>query len=279
MKEIGVIVIRKIVDQNYLREPNPILHNYLSSGNEVVLSDYACMEVYKGNSILNTRRSLEIIRYYPNQVVILKNTMKIIKMNNHKSSGLEKRLIDNSITSDFHYFCKDVYSERIENPLKLESHLFKQLSREANTFFNERTEDTKKIIESIKLEKETFSKEELKELRKNRDIVSFVLNEKMERVFILSKMLMYRHHNVIDEYCLMINSFCFRFALAGYILSLKWIIDGGIENIKIDKLENDVIDMSYVAYGTYYNGVLTNDNKIKEIYNIAREILNGMGIK
>jgi hypothetical protein len=50
-----------VVDQNYLREPNPQLHSYLAAGNYVVFPDCASMESYKSDSLLNLRRSFEIV--------------------------------------------------------------------------------------------------------------------------------------------------------------------------------------------------------------------------
>ena len=57
----------------------------------------------------------------------------------------------------------------------------------------------------------------------------------------------------------------FRWAVATYLLMIKWISDGGYQSVKIEKIHNDAIDMTYAAYGTYYDGVLTKDGKLQEI--------------
>lgn len=81
-----------MIDQNFLGSPNSDLEEYLKKDNFIVLSDYACMEMYKGESVTNLRKSLEIIKKYPKQVLILKNTSQIIKLDNMKGKGLQKRL-------------------------------------------------------------------------------------------------------------------------------------------------------------------------------------------
>ena len=53
---------------------------------------------------------------------------------------------------------------------------------------------------------------------------------------------------------------------ATYLLALQWISDGGPGTVKRKRLQNDYIDMHYVAYATFYDGLLTRDTKMKGIY-------------
>jgi hypothetical protein len=57
---------------------------------------------------------------------------------------------------------------------------------------------------------------------------------------------------------------------------LKWISDGGTGNVKPEKLRNDVIDMQYVPYATFYNGLLTNDKKMIQIYSESCYLLENL---
>ena len=65
-------------------------------------------------------------------------------------------------------------------------------------------------------------------------------------------------------------SFQFRYSLCSYSLALKWIMDGGYDSISNDKLRNDFIDMVYAAYATFFDGIITKDKKLLEIYQFAR---------
>ena len=40
-------------------------------------------------------------------------------------------------------------------------------------------------------------------------------------------------------------------------------------NALVTKLANDVVDMNYVAYATYFDGVLSRDKKLLRIYRQA----------
>jgi hypothetical protein len=65
------------------------------------------------------------------------------------------------------------------------------------------------------------------------------------------------------------DTFIFRFALAVHLLVLRWLSEGGIDTVSMDRLRNDVVDMSYVAYATFFDGILSRDRKLLEIYEEA----------
>ena len=72
--------MKKVVDANFLR--HAALEDYLRQdpSNQIVLTDYACIECYKGNPAKNMRYSLGILSRYPEQVVVLKGTREIIRL-------------------------------------------------------------------------------------------------------------------------------------------------------------------------------------------------------
>lgn len=63
------------------------------------------------------------------------------------------------------------------------------------------------------------------------------------------------------------HSYVFRFAVSAYLLTLDWISNGGPGNVNLERLRNDFVDMNYVAYGTFFDGILTRDAKMKRMYN------------
>jgi hypothetical protein len=62
------------------------------------------------------------------------------------------------------------------------------------------------------------------------------------------------------------NTYPFRFALCAYLLFEQWVADGRPKLVRADKLRNDVVDVSFAAYGTFFDGLLTADKKLKVIY-------------
>lgn len=71
-------------------------------------------------------------------------------------------------------------------------------------------------------------------------------------------------------------TFVFRYAVCAYALSLKWVIKGGHANAKSDTLRNDYIDMTYAAYATFFDGLITKDSKLREMYGDSRWILKNV---
>ena len=70
------------------------------------------------------------------------------------------------------------------------------------------------------------------------------------------------------------NTFIFRFALCAYLMALRWIAAGGAANARPAKIRNDLVDVSFAAYGTYFDGLLTADRKLNDIYKEALLFLN-----
>ena len=57
------------------------------------------------------------------------------------------------------------------------------------------------------------------------------------------------------------------------MLILKWLIDHGWETYPDEKMRNDAVDMFYVTFATYFDGVLSNDRKINSIYRQAIDFI------
>jgi hypothetical protein len=68
-------------------------------------------------------------------------------------------------------------------------------------------------------------------------------------------------------------TFIFRYALAGYLIALRWMAVGGAKNVKPETIRNDIVDATFAAYATYFQDFLSNDAKAKEIYGDARSFL------
>jgi hypothetical protein len=57
------------------------------------------------------------------------------------------------------------------------------------------------------------------------------------------------------------NSYLFRFSLACVVLILKWILDSNIENRDRSKIHNDIMDMTYISYSSFFDGLLSCDKR------------------
>src|SRR5260370_13422888 len=91
---------RMVVDSNALQ--SPMLRDYLSKSisNFAVLTDYASMEAYKGNTLASIFPSMAILADFPRQVIVLKTTRVVCGLRG-RPTGLQRRLIHREQTSGF----------------------------------------------------------------------------------------------------------------------------------------------------------------------------------
>ena len=151
-----------------------------------------------------------------------------------------------------------------------------QKSYEANEFFETRGEYTKKILKGIELYEESFNREELKVLRSKKAFTGEFLYKITKHIIMLATISMRNNNFMIYDLDIAKGNYIFRYAAANFFLGLKWISDGGYQNISLKKFENDVTDMSYATYGTYFDGVLSKDLKMKEIYKILKRYIDNL---
>jgi hypothetical protein len=71
----------------------------------------------------------------------------------------------------------------------------------------------------------------------------------------------------------------FRMALCAYIHALRWRVAGGAAGALTQTMCNDIIDVTYAAYATCFDGLLSKDQKAKEIYDNSMWLLENVFIK
>lgn len=253
--------MKKIIDASFFRDTS--LVNYLKSDKEniVVFCDYACMETYKGNAIKNIFESIRIVSKFPDQVVMLKGTRDIIKLNNYVE------LFEDTIqTKEFKTFCLGIERAVLGDTVLVGQILNK--SKIALSHFDRMRNDTLLILQGIKKLTKSYKSEYLLALKKKEELKTEVIDKIIRDIMLLAVFLFQKHPDIqeIPQPPQIRNTYIFRFAISAYLLSLRWISDGGIENVSLDNLSNDFVDMNYVAYATFFDGLLTKDNKMQEIY-------------
>jgi len=55
-------------------------------------------------------------------------------------------------------------------------------------------------------------------------------------------------------------------------LAVWWIEHGGHEQVQRKKLRNDGIDTVYVAYSTFFYGIITKDKRVRDVHLLATNI-------
>ncbi|WP_278381061.1 hypothetical protein [Pseudoalteromonas distincta] len=255
--------MRVVVDSNYLQSKK--LEKYLSkSTNEVILTDQVSYEAI-GSDI---HKSFEILSRHSEQVFVLKRTGKIIKQS-LKSSGLQKRLIDEKDSKRFRTICK-----KIQNPHKRDQaflttlkHMKHEVDADLLRINNEAAQMGELMLDYFS----SMSKGEAKELRAgppyNDKTLSFIL-KRIEKLTIqlFQGVVNFKDSKYYDEFY---NSYLFRSGVCGYFLAQEWYLSGGLKDVKAKKMMNDLLDVQIAAYATYFDGFFSNDKKAIRIYKIS----------
>lgn len=63
----------------------------------------------------------------------------------------------------------------------------------------------------------------------------------------------------------MVNNIIFRYAVAGYVWLLEKLRNGasGKQILSAKKVTSDFIDIIYVAYATYFDGILSKETRVQ----------------
>jgi hypothetical protein len=263
--------MKKVVDANALRSPELLTYLQASSQNKIVLTDYLSMESFKGNSEINIRKSLEVIRGFSKQVIVLKTTGEISLLR-PKKKGLHKRFIDEKQTQGFEHYWRAIFG-----PQSLEvSADIKSKGATANAHLEKMLIETKSVREGISALISSYKESDLKDLRSGIPI-SKDFSDRIRKDILMTTMIFFKNFGYKREdlsgWPEITYSYPFRYAVCGYVLALKWIADSGHTAVAAEKLRNDCVDMTYAAHATFFDGLITNDKKAFELYRLANWML------
>ena len=265
----------KVVDSNVLQ--SPLLRSYLSrsQSNFAVLTDYAAMEAYKGETLTSIFRSMEILSHFPRQVIVLKTTGVVCGLSG-RQSGLRRRMIDQDQTLGFQKYCRHLRQAELGD-----AHLKEQLldmGREADAQMQRMLSDATMLPQTISDVASAFTDTEVKIIRTGSPMPSQLVRKFLESVLGMAQSLYANHPRpaVVRDVRELPNTFLFRMALCALVWSLDWISVGGPKNVRPDRMRNDLIDLNFAAFATYFDALLSMYQKPLRIYERAEFVLDAI---
>ena len=271
---------RMVVDSNALQ--SPLLRDYLSRSidNFAVLTDYASMEAYKGNTLVSIFRSMALLADFSRQVIVLKTTGVVCGLRGRRP-GLQRRLIDHEQTRGFPKYCDRLLAAKLGDVYLREQLL--HLGREADAQMARMLADATNIPEAIEGIVNIFTDSELKIIRTGLPFPEQLVRKILENIAGLAKSLysQHPHPTVVRSVDELPNTFLFRSALCSFLWALDWISTGGPKGVKTEKMRNDLVDVTFATFATYFDGLLSMDEKPRRIYRqaafVLESITNGPG--
>lgn len=265
--------IRTVIDSNALQTPELRAYLARSSANFAVLNDYAAMEAYKGDTLVSIFRSMDILTNFPRQVIVLKTTGKICGLRG-RANGLQRRMIDEKQTRWFPVFCRHLQAAQrgdafirgqlLENGFVADEQMSKILA------------DALIIPDAINELRKAFTADELRVIRESQPFSSTLVRKLLRFITDLALITKDRHPNPPPPFRNegeLRNAFLFRFAVCSLVWSLDWIAQGGADNVRADRLRNDLVDVIFATYATYFDDFLSRDKKALRVYARAKFIV------
>jgi hypothetical protein len=263
---------RMIVDKNFLESDE--LRAYLaeSKDNFAVITDYAQLEMLKGNALVNILKSTEILAQYPKQVLILK-PIDVISSLKGKKKGRKKRFTGGRATRAFRKWCKKRARAKAGDK-RLQQQIV-DAGKEAAAQLTAMLENAGTFAENIDEAAKRFTREELEILREHKPLPPEIVLKILEGTMDLAKQFFALHPDIgqlpsSDE---LPHTFIFRFSLCAYLHALRWIVAAGAKDARLERIRNDMIDVTFAAYATCFDGLLSKDNMASELYENANFLL------
>jgi hypothetical protein len=267
------MVIKKIVDAGALRSPE--LQTFLSTSRQhfAVITDYATLEMFYGDPQVNLRRSLQIISKFSAQVIILKSNAQIWKLVPSNSAGLQRRLQDERKTRNFPNYCRTLFGDANRSQ-RLSAGIaeFGNSVQETRERFTRLSVSIRAAIGELE---EQFTPDDLRAIRAGKKPSLSFSEHALTNIMGLTA-LYFRdvvRADPMPDPDQVLFSLPFRYVVCSYALSLKWVFEKGYAGASCEKLRNDYIDVTYSAYATIFDGLITKDKKLRENYAASSWIL------
>jgi len=262
-----------VIDSNFLDAPE--LRDFLavSTRNVAVLTDYAAMEAYKGAEPAKAIAArMEVLQHFPDQVIVLKGTAKITGLRGRKA-GLTRRMIDGEQTANFAQFCADLRRARAGETATLDSINLYALA--ARDHMDRMVAEMDGFPQAIEDAAKVYSAEELKILRRGDGFTDLMIEKFCWMVQAMTLEFYKRHPGGLKPPAFeeLPNTFFFRVALCVQLMVLRWAETGKQPPTKPEQLRNDIIDLIFVAYATFFDGFLSFDKRANALYAEAKVTL------
>lgn len=269
--------MRVVIDSNRIQTDELAQFLTRSPSNKAVITDWLMIEAYKGDTLSSIFRSLDVVSRFPKQVLVLKNTGMCMKT--AIGSPMARRLIWNEHTENFPQFVLEVQSAQQGNVIMTETLI------ERGKLANDRMEVLLSATDGFLKQNQTmqadFSQDDIDAIRGRRagssKLVARIMYLALSLGNELADSLAVRKLDIEDKN--LSKRFLFRFCLASLCSFLEWVRTGSQNSIKPEKIRNDYVDAIFSAYGSYFNGIMTGDNKLKLIHSINIALLQALGTR
>lgn len=269
---------RFVVDKNmFSGEGFEEIKKYLTRSNQhyLVITDLLVRECMQGNAVDNFVSDFNRLVPFAEQLIALKTTHSISKLNARKE-GLQKRLICRSQTNDLR---KGLELTICNIKLGGATKKFQNFAHKSQLVFGELLSKTNEMRISLDNLMKKFPKDELKKIRHGQN-VSPQFAEQLHAELIDFSISMFPKGMALPAMPQFLYSFPYRYAVAylHLVIDLR-LNDGGIVNASPEQILNDSLDLTYVTYGTFFDGIFSRDSRVLRVFRKTADEVNSFTSK
>jgi hypothetical protein len=262
--------MRMVVDSNYLQTEELRAFLAASKENSAVITDYAAMDAYKGDTLVSIPKSMAILCAFPDQVIVLKDTLTIARMLD-QCADPQERMIDWSQTKSFGAFCQMVH--RAENgDARVQAEMLRY-GADATARMDQLLNAGTQMASAITGLLDTFTENELRALRKKETLSIALTSKIVNNIFRIVERLL-RFQMKLEKppaFAELLDSYVLRLAVSYFAWVLGFV--AGPPPTSPKRVRNDTIDITYAAYATFFDGLLSKDELPIALYQAAMQMM------
>lgn len=233
------------------------------------------MEAYKGDPLKTIFKSMSVLSEFPDQVLILKGSAKVCALTGRRK-GLQRRLVDEDQTRGFPTYVRHLRAAEAGDA-RFKSQIL-SFGYSANEHLNKMLAEAENIRSAIAVLGSRYTREELAVLRAKEEYTPDLIDKLVRTVIEMTGMIfqdspLVRRCPTYEE---LPNTFIFRVTFAMYLLGLRRFAQGGFDRLSAEKLRNDFVDMMLVAYGTYFDGLMSADKNVSYMFQETSVLLSAL---
>jgi hypothetical protein len=215
---------------------------------------------------------MSILMQYPRQVIVLKGTKTVCGLSG-KVAGLSRRMIDQSTTREFERFCSYIGLAQQGDQWQIEQ--LEERGREAEKQIYAVQKGGQGITEYFQIFESQFSKQEIRDIRQGEPYQRSTIKKFVALVALFAGE-SYEIHPSTSKWPKpheWPHTFIYRNSIVKYVYFFRWIQNGSPSTINEVKVRNDLIDMNFATYATFFDGLMTKDKKLEELYMKSDDVL------
>lgn len=268
--------MRVVVDSNCLQ--TDFLRAFLEASleNHVILTEYAWIEAFKCDSVRSILKSTAVIADHPSQVWTARG-MNAVSALDVRAPDLADRMLLTRDESDFENTVLAL-KQAEEGDTRAIDQIVAHGRAAEEQILRVQT-GAAELQSALEWGADYFTPEELKVIRTSRRRSLELMEKILELVDALCGEMTPSQENKVMELPFgdRMLTFPYRLALAKILYLLELIRRGGALSRNVGKLRNDMIDNTFAVYGSYFNGVMSNDTRLLSLEAELRLVLEFLG--